>query len=147
MSLAHLYHVPYSGNIERVSEEQAARLRVSETGEAGRVYHDQMDRLGALSDYLRGPAVAAGLLVRCPANEVQTIYDVVFGFAERTRKSNILEFPQQANYSSFLSDAFAGSAERYKICSTFSHAARTGRADNENPLVSQPDVLAMDKVA
>ena len=147
MLLAHLYHVPYSGNIERVSEEQAARLRVPDADEAGRVYHNQMDRLGHMADYLRGPAIAAGLLVRCPADEVQSVYDAVFGFAERTKKSNIIEFPQQTNYSSFLADAFAESADRYNICTKFSNAVGTPRADNENNLVRKPDELVFDKAA
>lgn len=147
MSLAHLYHVPYSGNIDRVSEEQAARLRVPETGEALRVYEDQMERLGSKSDYLRGPAVAAGLLVRCPADEVQSVYDAVFGFSERAKKSNIIAFPQQADYSSFLSDAFAGSADRYKVRSSFSNAVGAPRSDNQNDMVRKPDELSLDKVA
>jgi hypothetical protein len=133
VSLAQLYHVPYSGNIEPVTEVRAKTLAVDadKDSNVARIFDAQTERLGAMADYVRAPAVAGGLIVRCPAEEVQGIYDVVFGSGSAQPKSaTILQFPQNSQQSA-LQSVFGESAAKFRAGIDFPKAASL-RADNYN---------------
>lgn len=131
MSLAHLYHVPYSGNIEQITESRARVLAANENAEVSRIYDVQTARLGDKVDYLRGPAIAGGLLARCPASEVQGIYDAVFGGIQ-VKSANTLQLAEEEKPASFLREEFEESAKRFNVASMFSKVATPVAANSGN---------------
>ncbi len=105
-------------------------LSLKEEGAVADAYYAQLGRIADAGINVTpiAPAQGGGLIVKCAANDVQAVYDAVFGgsyIAPKISSSNVVSFVKpETNDASVLSGVFKTSAAKSCIGMDFGRASR-----------------------
>ena len=142
--MQYIYHIPYSGNIEKIDAGKIQSYSVREEGKAAEIYHVQQDRVAHSGRDITvlAPAQAGGLIVKCSPKDAQAVYDSVFGghVSAKQEKAALLQFPKNEEKSSPLQTAFGDAAARFHLGRDFGRAAQAPIAPSERGFT--PSLLA-----
>lgn len=142
--MQYIYHIPYSGNIEKIDAGKVNAYSVREEGKAAEIYHVQQDRIAHSGRDITvlAPAQAGGLIVKCSPKDAQAVYDSVFGghMATKQEKSSVVAFSKKEESASSLQAAFGDAAARFHLGRDFGKAAQAPVVQNDRGFM--PSLLA-----